>query len=272
MMRRLAFCVFCLLLTAGQLGWGATGTRISNRGARTWFWFWDADSACYLDSSDIRSFYAYPSYLAGGDTAAAGTALGYLHSTTAASWYMDVDKDEIWRVWRYDTLITTQLMIDSLYLPGGQLGDSAITSRLAFMPQVLPPSAFITDSIYTVDHIKADTFGVHGDNNVYRGATWALPTASCVLDTFVNFPEGGANLVSHKVYMSGADVGDLFQWLWYPGVKPGRPSNTVSTIAFALQCTVTDSVTVTPQYAGTLDYYDGDSVIAIVELGNFLGD
>lgn len=148
-----ALCALFIVALAAS----GSGTRISNRGARTSFWFWDFDSSSYLDSSASRMIVAYPSYLAGNDTTGNGTALTWMDDGSDA-WYLDVAKDEIWRVWKYDTL-SDALLIDSVYTPGGQVGDSAIASVAAFMPGVIPPWALAADSAFALDSVRVEALG-----------------------------------------------------------------------------------------------------------------
>ncbi len=343
-------CALFLIVLAAS----GSGSRISNRGARTYFWFWDFDSSAYLDSSASRMIVAYPSYLAGNDTTGAGTALTFMTDGSDA-WYLDVDKDEIWRIWKYDTL-SESLLIDSVYTPGGQVGDSAIASVAAFMPGVIPPWALAADSAFALDSLRVEGLGadwlyadsavigymehtprsnkayidsilpndstsvyvsvtstsilngtiINEDVNasaaialsklattgtlesdavetdtikaksgeyVVQAAPWKIPASMAVLDTFIHYP-GMIDLAPHTIGFPGANVGDWFIWLSYPGESPPKTTTTFIPFSFAVRCTIADSVTVAPQLgaSGVVDYGAGDSIIAIVRLGDWLGD
>lgn len=125
--------------------------------------------------------------------------------------------------------------------------------------------------------IATDSIVAHDSSYIYVSAPWKIPAAMAVLDTFIHYSTDGAgtDCVAHTISFPGAEIGDWFWWRFYPGTSiPARGVSTGIPFYFSVACTTADSAIVMLGKGAltVFDYSEGDSVIAILRLGDWLGD
>lgn len=163
------------------------------------------------------------------------------------------------------------IAITSTNITNGTIVDADVNASAA-----IALSKLATAGTVQADEIKTDTLRVKGDDYIYRDAPWKIPATMAVLDTFIHYSANskGTDCVGHTIGFPGANVGDWFWWRFEPGLHPPRAIASGPTFSFAICCTTADSVTVQPNEssAGVPDYAAGDSTIAIIRFGDWLGD